>query len=85
MGKLIKSLLKFVKNNFFLILAVLYVIWPIDIIPDFLGIIGGPIPFTDDGAVLFSALAVKLYQHYKNEGKNEKLEVKSEGSEAKSD
>lgn len=51
----------FIKENYLLILAILYIISPIDIIPDILPIAG----YGDDLFVLIMTLVYKYYIHKK--------------------
>lgn len=55
----------FLKQNWPFILLVLYFIFPIDIIPDFLAPIIGPVAYTDD-ALVAVILLLKQYIGYRN-------------------
>lgn len=59
---------KFVKENWMLILAIGYLLFPFDIIPDFLPMIG----YSEDIGALVLALIVKIYQHHKENAKKDK-------------
>ncbi|MBN1374256.1 DUF1232 domain-containing protein [Candidatus Dojkabacteria bacterium] len=52
----------FLKENWLLIVAIIYLIWPLDIIPDFTPFVGQ----TDD-SVLF---AIELFRRWYNQRKN---------------
>ena len=56
---------KFLKENWLLVFAVLYVLSPIDIIPDQIPLIGQ----TDDAMVVFIEL-IRKYGEYKKEKNN---------------
>jgi len=62
----------FIKENWILLLAVLYVLSPIDIIPDVIPIFGA----TDDAGVVLIELARRFSEHMKSdaEPKEEKDE-----------
>lgn len=55
----------FLKQNWPFILLVLYFIFPIDVIPDFLAPIIGPVAYTDDFVVAV-LLLIRQYFMYKN-------------------
>lgn len=58
-----RSVSTFLKNNWLLSLAILYVLLPIDIIPDILPVIGG----VDDSLLLVIEL-LRKYGEYKKTG-----------------
>ena len=49
---------QFLKKNWFLVLAILYVLSPIDFLPDFLG----PLGYSDDVLVLILTALIKYIQ-----------------------
>jgi uncharacterized membrane protein YkvA (DUF1232 family) len=55
----------FLKQNWPFILLILYFIFPIDIIPDFLAPIIGPVAYTDD-VVVAILLLIKQILTYRN-------------------
>lgn len=55
----------FFQRNLVLILAVFYVIWPLDIIPDFLVALAGPAIVADDLLVVLIAVTKKILDYYK--------------------
>lgn len=54
---------KFIKNNFWLIFSVVYILSPIDFIPEFLLPIVGPFIIVDDATVLIFSL-YRRYRRY---------------------
>lgn len=54
-------ILAFAKENWLLILAILYVLSPIDFVPDFVPLLG----YTDDLGVLLVSLLVSILQYYR--------------------
>lgn len=61
---------EFFKQNWLLAFALLYIIFPIDIIPDALPLLGN----TDDTVVLLAGM-VKKYIDFRNEKQKEKTGV----------
>lgn len=61
---------EFLKENFWLIFAIIYIVSPIDFIPDILPVLG----FTDDIMILIATLIYRFII-YKG-SKNKKLNVK---------
>ena len=57
-------MIKFIKNNWLLVLSLIYVISPIDFIPEFLL---GPLGFVDDLALILLLLGIAAYKHLKSE------------------
>lgn len=60
-----KSLMKFIKNNFLLIIAIVYLIIPIDFLPDVIPLLG----YGDDALLLIAGL-LRSYVKYQ-QGKEE--------------
>ncbi len=60
-----KNSQSFFRRHIVLILALFYVLWPIDIIPDFLVTLAGPAVALDDLLVLLIAIAKKILEYYK--------------------
>ena len=59
----------FILKNKFLLLAVIYIIWPLDIIPDIFGALGGPVVMLDDGGILLFAVLQKIYSSWRDRQK----------------
>ena len=59
---------RFFKDNWALLLAMLYVLVPIDILPDFLPGLG----WTDDLGALVLAFVIKFLQHLQREKQKKK-------------
>lgn len=57
-----KSLIRFVRKNWALILAIMYFLFPLDIIPDFLPGFG----WGDDVLVLLATLFIKYRKFFKD-------------------
>lgn len=60
----IKNMLRFIKENWFLLLCLAYIISPIDFIPEALV---GPIGLIDDLGVVLLLLIVAIVKHYRDE------------------
>ena len=60
----------FIKKHFVLILALIYLIWPLDIIPDVFISLLGPIVGLDDSAFIIFALIKEISNLYKTKDKN---------------
>lgn len=54
---------KFIKQNWILILSVIYILSPIDLIPEFLL---GPLGIIDDAAVLIGLLVKAVYDYWRS-------------------
>ena len=54
------SIIRFGKNNWAIILAIGYVLWPLDIIPDIFAALGGPVVWLDDSIILLIAIVDKV-------------------------
>ncbi len=72
-----ESFKAFVKENWMLFAAVIYILLPIDFIPDFLPALG----LTDDLGALVVALLVRYVQHRKTFGKTSNTKSKNNNSE----
>jgi uncharacterized membrane protein YkvA (DUF1232 family) len=73
--KLSPSLKAFLKENWMLIAAVLYILFPVDFIPDFLPALG----LSDDLGALLLAIVVRYWQHTRSFNKPKKTDsVKGE-------
>jgi uncharacterized membrane protein YkvA (DUF1232 family) len=62
-----KTKKSFFKRNMVLILTILYILWPIDIIPDALVTLLGPAVAIDDLAVLLFAVVSKILEYMKKQ------------------
>ncbi len=69
--KLSPSLKAFLKENWMLVAAVVYILFPIDFIPDFLPALG----LTDDLGALLMAIVVRYTQHKRSFNKAQNSEV----------
>ncbi len=56
---------RFLQKNWVLIIAILYVLSPIDVLPDFLPLVG----YSDDLLVLIGSLLIGYVQYKKERGK----------------
>ena len=56
----------FIKNNWILLLIILYVISPIDLIPDILAPVIGPVVYADDILLLLLEIIKKVRESKKN-------------------
>jgi len=65
MKNILNKIKNFIKNNKFIILSLLYLLWPLDIIPEVFAFAGGPIVFLDDTAILLFAVIQKVIQYLK--------------------
>lgn len=64
-----RKMMKFVKENWLLVAAILYVLSPIDLIPDFVPAIG----YSDDLAILVLTLIIN-YLRFRKKVKNNVIE-----------
>jgi uncharacterized membrane protein YkvA (DUF1232 family) len=67
---MLKKLINFIKSNLLIILAIIYLIWPLDIIPEVFVVAGGPLVLLDDGGILFIAIVQKLYTIWRDRNKS---------------
>ena len=64
----------FWKNYMFVILALVYLVWPLDLIPEFLSTFIGPFVMTDDVVVMLVAImphVVEIIKSMRNKNPKE--------------
>lgn len=68
-------MIKFLKQNWWLIFTVIYIFSPFDFIPEF---IAGPIGFLDDGALVLTTLVIAFYNQVIKKDSAEEEEASAE-------
>lgn len=63
---------KFLKENWILVVSAIYLLSPIDFIPEMLT---GPLGLIDDGGLLLVLIAKALWGYYRSTIKNNKLQI----------